>query len=314
MYFLGVDAGATKTTVACVDAGGRLIGYGEGGPGHHLHVGVAGLVRSLQEAISRAGLGGRRFSAAYLGLAGLGLGEQAPELERTIRESIGARAARLFNDGYIALIGAFLGKPGIAAVAGTGSVVLALDRKGEVWRVGGWGHLLGDEGGAYRIALDAIRRAVRSHDGLEGPTVLLELMMTFFNLDNPREVIRLLYGTPRGNKDAIAGFAPLVVQAARQGDRAAREVLEANLSSLARASCVLAHRVDVPPVVAPVGGVFRSGYVRELFCQFLAEEGLSVVEPALPPVLGAAWLGLREEGRLTPVAMRRLLAAAQLRR
>jgi len=65
--------------------------------------------------------------------------------------------------------------------------------------------------------------------------------------------------------------------------------------------------------VAPVGGVFRaSALVRESFVQAVEAAGCRVVEPALPPVLGAVILGLRSLGREPDEAiLARLLAAAR---
>ncbi|MGY4707688.1 N-acetylglucosamine kinase [Candidatus Bipolaricaulota sp. J31] len=310
MCFLGIDAGGTKTVAVCVDRRGRVLGFGVGGPGHHLYVGVEGLARSVREAIVRAGLGGYRFTIACLGLAGSGSSGEDPEVERALREVLNAGELQVFNDGYIALIGAFLGEPGIVTIAGTGSAVLALDRKGKVWHVGGWGHLLGDEGSACRIALDAIRAALQSFDGVREHTTLLERMLAFFGWEEPRDAIPFFY---KGSFDkyTIARFAPLVVEEAQRGDRVAREVVEGNVMSLVSAVSALAQRADVPPSVAPIGGVFRSRYIRHLFREYLSKEGFSVIKPSLPPVFGAVWLALRKAGALSPEAVRELRAAAE---
>ena len=39
-------------------------------------------------------------------------------------------------------------------------------------RVGGWGHLLGDEGSGYWIGLEAIKAALKSWAGVIPPTML----------------------------------------------------------------------------------------------------------------------------------------------
>src|SRR5690606_40864022 len=52
---------------------------------------------------------------------------------------------------------------GIALIAGTGSIAFARNERGETGRSGGWGHIFGDEGSAYMVAVDALR-AVRSEE------------------------------------------------------------------------------------------------------------------------------------------------------
>jgi N-acetylmuramic acid 6-phosphate etherase len=58
----------------------------------------------------------------------------------------------------------------IALIAGTGSVAMSYGKEDNsaclrrTGRVGGWGHLLGDDGSGYGIAREAIRRALRFHE------------------------------------------------------------------------------------------------------------------------------------------------------
>jgi N-acetylglucosamine kinase-like BadF-type ATPase len=269
------------------------------------------LVKSILEGLTQAGLARARFEGAFLSLAGLGPGAWDPEIKLAMMAALKAKQLFMDNDGCVALQAAFLGEPGMVAIAGTGSAVLALDREGKVQRVGGWGHLLGDEGSAYRIAMDAIQASLQAHDGVREPTSLLEGMLSFFKWKEPREAIPFFYGRPL-DKYAVARFAPLVVEEARRGDQVAREVVERNVAALAQAVRALAEKLDVPRRVAPVGGVLRSEYVRNLFTKRLSALGIALVPPVLPPVLGAVWLAMKETGFLTPKAVEELRRAAFL--
>jgi N-acetylmuramic acid 6-phosphate etherase len=68
------------------------------------------------------------------------------------------------NDLDSGLAAAFGTKPGILVISGTGSVVIGRNAAGQTARAGGWGHLLGDHGSGYWIALTGLRAAVRDFD------------------------------------------------------------------------------------------------------------------------------------------------------
>jgi N-acetylglucosamine kinase-like BadF-type ATPase len=53
-YFLGVDAGGTKTHALITDETGMAIGFGQAGPGNWESVGYEGLTGNLLEAASQA--------------------------------------------------------------------------------------------------------------------------------------------------------------------------------------------------------------------------------------------------------------------
>src|SRR5258705_156254 len=61
------------------------------------------------------------------------------------------------NDLDSGLAAAFGTKAGILVVSGTGSVVIGRHAAGKTIRAGGWGHMLGDHGSGYWIALTGLR-------------------------------------------------------------------------------------------------------------------------------------------------------------
>ncbi len=56
--------------------------------------------------------------------------------------------------------------PGICTVAGTGAIALAFGADGEVWRAGGWGAPISDEGSGYWIGAQIIGKYFAWIDGL----------------------------------------------------------------------------------------------------------------------------------------------------
>ncbi|NEB82132.1 ATPase, partial [Streptomyces sp. SID14478] len=51
---VGIDAGGTRVRARCVDAAGRVVGVGHGGPGNALSVERAVLVRTLEQTVAAA--------------------------------------------------------------------------------------------------------------------------------------------------------------------------------------------------------------------------------------------------------------------
>lgn len=58
---------------------------------------------------------------------------------------------------------------GAVLIAGTGSIGELVSSSGIRVRTGGWGHMLGDEAGAYWIASTAARRIAWALDGFAAP-------------------------------------------------------------------------------------------------------------------------------------------------
>jgi N-acetylglucosamine kinase-like BadF-type ATPase len=83
------------------------------------------------------------------------------------------------NDGALLVPAAGL-DAGIGIVAGTGSIAVGTDSRGEILLAGGWGWVLGDEGGAAAIVREATRAALTAHDdGLADDGLLAALLEAF---------------------------------------------------------------------------------------------------------------------------------------
>jgi N-acetylglucosamine kinase len=310
--FLGVDAGATRTRVAVCNDRGELVGTGVGGSGHYLYVGIEGVARSLQEALAHARFQGHHFKAACFASASLWVeASYSPHYNR-IKLVIGAALStdRLLieNDARAALWGAFSGQPGIACIAGTGAVILARTQDGKVIRVGGWGHILGDEGSAYRISLDAVQAALRAYDGIGELTTLLDQASRFFRWQDPQEVVDFFYGHPLDKRE-VARFAPVVIAEAKNGDSVATSIVRSNISFLVRCVRTMSEKTRIYKA-APIGGIFRDEDIREYFAKELVEAGINCVTPELPPVLSAVGLAMEATEVLTPNMIIQLKANA----
>ena len=170
LLFLGIDGGGTKTNAALMNAANDVLAEGEAGPSNPLRVGVetavANIIKATEDACDRGGLIANDISAVTLGLAGV----RRRDIRERVRESfckrLNIKNTTVVTDAEIALFGTTLGKPGLVVIAGTGSICLGKNEKGEMAISGGWGPLAGDEGGGAGIAQD---RATYGRKGFRWP-------------------------------------------------------------------------------------------------------------------------------------------------
>ena len=126
---------------------------------------TAGFAEQLQRIIAAAGpdRGGDRPARRARGAPG--------PPARPGPGPAGRLPVHVTGDADAARCGAFLGRPGIVVIAGTGSVALGWDGERFAF-AGGHGFLLGDEGSAYWIGREAVRAALRFHEQIGGTELI----------------------------------------------------------------------------------------------------------------------------------------------
>ena len=260
VHVLGIDAGGTKTVCLLADAEGHVISTARGG-GANLQASGELQVEKVLHAVMEEALGERDVqpAAICLGIAGVDR-ESDADAVRGIMRRIGLKARTLVvNDALIALVAGAGDNPGVVIVAGTGSIAYGRDATGRAARSGGWGYVLGDEGGGFWIGRAALNAVVRQFDGRGPVTLLTERVLTAMSLDRPTDLIHAIYaGGP--HRYAIAGIAPVVQQAADAGDAVAADIVSRAGIELAAAATSVITRLEMrgdpfPTLLA--GGVFR---------------------------------------------------------
>lgn len=294
---LGVDGGATKTLAVVVDAGGHERGRGVAGPANHEAVGMEAALRAILAACAAAlresGAGEATpapVEAAWVGLAGVDRAEDAQRFAAALTGL--APHVHVTNDGALAL-GALPGGCGVALIAGTGSIALGRSASGATARAGGWGHLIGDEGGAYALGRAALAVTAAALDGRAPASALTEAVTRAWNIAQPGDLIARVYQP--FDKRAVAALAPLTLAAAQAGDPVARGILRRETRALAQTARAVAEALALGPALplALVGGLLtRDAAYRAQTLAWLARWGwrtepLVVEEPALWAARGA---------------------------
>lgn len=249
-FFIGVDAGGTKTHVRIRDAKGRMLGEAIGGAGN-LHWDYEGALThihaTIADAISNAKFNVTDSSRAALGIGIAGLVSSGDEKKLAKEFKIFANVA-IASDAETACLGAHGGKDGGIVITGTGSIGFARV-KTKTLSLGGRGFLVSDEGSGARIGADALRHALLASEGLADETKFTQKLMARFD-NNPTAVT--LWAKTAIPAD-YAALAPIVLGFAEKGDAAALGLLKHH----ARALITLAARLRDfgAPRLSLVGGL-----------------------------------------------------------
>ncbi len=305
---LAIDGGGSRTRCLAIDESGQTLSTVETGASNHLLVERETVVRSLSESIENAltqsNLQCADVACVSAGLAGVdydGAGEE--EMKQVLRR-LGFNRTVINGDMVIAHAGALAGKPGVMALAGTGSSILGIGKKGERVKVGGWGPVYGDEGSAYRIGQMSLRAAARDFDGFDAKTALTEAVKDALGIDDFKETVNLVYVKGLEIRE-IAALSRAAYEVAEAGDVVARKIFlqagEELAESVATAIARLSMRGEAIEV-SYQGSVLEScSLVRESFIKGLTqrEPQAEIVPPKYTPVIGAYLLGRASLGLQT---------------
>ncbi|MBK8980526.1 MAG: hypothetical protein IPM29_31880 [Planctomycetes bacterium] len=295
---LGIDGGGSRTRAALVDAGGRILGAAAGASINPRHHDLQQVRARLAELAERA-CGATAPATAFLALGGISTRNDAAAVEATARGIPALRDASVHvdNDACAALTGGLAGRPGMVLIAGTGSACLGIGADGRRHWCGGWESLADDAGSAYWIAVEAVRAAVRVEDGRLPPSRLRDLVFDRWAATESRALAERLARSDV-DRERIAALAPAVVALAAT-DVLAAAIVDRAADELAQLVAVTAARLFAPrpSQVILTGGLAQSGPPFTPLLTSRIERlglGVAVVEPVLPPVLGA----VLEAGRL----------------
>ncbi|KNC50107.1 N-acetylglucosamine kinase [Thecamonas trahens ATCC 50062] len=168
---------------------------------------------------------------------------------------------------------------GVCLISGTGSNCRAVLPDGSRCGVGGWGHLLGDDGSAYDLASTTLKTLLRAMDGFMveddplaamDPTRATAVVIEHFGLAAPDDATPVLEGLlpimySSFEKARIASLTAKLSVAARDGDELCAALFARTGRLLARHVCALAPRLPVSMtkvpgglVIVATGSVFQS--------------------------------------------------------
>ncbi len=268
-YYLGIDGGGTKTKAVITDESGNVIKRITGKTINFYSVGTdcaRGNLRSLINEIQKE-TEIKFFDGVFIGCSALDSEADNKTVENLCGGIINSNKIKINSDTYIALKSMENEKESLVVICGTGSMAIAETDIGETLISGGWGHILGDEGSAYSIAVSALKTCAILSDRGENSSILQGACM-HFGVHNFREIINIIY-SHHTTKDMVASFAKVVSELCENGDEDAKNIIKTEAIKLSKTAEILLKKMKKCSNIGLYGGVFEN---NRLFKNIFIEE------------------------------------------
>lgn len=235
---------------------------------------------------------------ADLKIASLAFGAQGIN-SATIARDLTAELAKLgyqvtaVNDAALIVAAAGFDQ-GIGIIAGTGAIGVGKDASGAHMAAGGWGSVIGDEGGAAALVREATRAALRALDEGRPDDGLLSALIADFGVADAERLTRKVNDEPTAEN--WAPHCPAVFAAAEAGSALAQKVIREGGEYLAALVGRLLARGATGTDIVVAGSVIVNQ--QRLFDAFAAavhaaHPELKIHKLTVSPVEGAVFLARR---------------------
>jgi len=282
---IGVDGGGTKTKFLLADLHGRIILSKTLGPS------TTGIYNEQKEVFYQGikSFGSRllqdyTIKSVFVSLGGF-FDPQIVDFLKTITRAKLVAVERE-SSGFLVSQCAPIWGFDIVVMAGTGSVAVGIDVNGNIINNGGWGPILDDRGSGFSLGKYGLRAISDFIDGRGDWTLLVPLIMSsdlicedsiekeeIRNMDQKlaemkSDQLRVLLKNflRKINRYNTAALAPLVIQAARQDDFIAKDIVYNAGTYLAGLAVAIGEKLKTDfnkemMVTIGIGGLFNAGNI-----------------------------------------------------
>ncbi|MGB9856813.1 MAG: N-acetylglucosamine kinase [Dictyoglomaceae bacterium] len=304
-YYLGIDAGGSKTEAVILNEEGKIIGFGRSGPGNYEIAGINSAKENWLLAIERAkrNLKDIKFEKACFGLAGADFPEDFEMLKKEIENLSIAKDFCIENDTAIALRAGTKDYWGIIIVMGAGTNGYGRRKDGKSFRFYGEGYIFGDWGGASSVAQEMLHYAFRSYDGRGEKTILEKIVLEFFSVNNFDELAKKLYYYHEERYKAL-NLAPYLFKAIEEGDLVAKKIGERIVDETVKGVYALMKKLELMKEETPVilaGSLYKGApwlkeYISAKIHIFADKAKVEILK--IPPALGAGIIAWEMDGNI----------------
>jgi N-acetylglucosamine kinase-like BadF-type ATPase len=291
-FIVGLDGGGTKTSCIIADQSGKSLLETSGGPSNFLTIGndkaAANIILLVKSGLSRLDSTLENVSIILAGVSGAGRKFHADQFKEALLRKLPEKITDVYveSDARVALEGALAGEPGAILIAGTGSIIFGKDTSGKIYRAGGFGRMIGDEGSGYSIGVKTLRMVSNMIDGRESPEKILDGFRTIFHIKNEDDLINLVHNPGFD----VASIALFTIKSAEEGSIKAREILEGESDELIKQVSVIKSKISTSRLALVLIGslIENDNYYSKLLIKKLKKvQNITLSERKYSPAMGA---------------------------
>ncbi|TMU85192.1 hypothetical protein FGG79_15050 [Bacillus sp. BHET2] len=297
---IGIDAGGTKIQGLVLDLEKNILFQslsGHGNPTVSFDEALTNLSSVVQQCLDHSS--SEDVSHIIIGMAGAESGNLAHRIKKEL-ERMTSLPIILLNDATLAYFSLIGNQCGVITIAGTGSICYGRNGKRE-GTTGGWGHILGDEGSAYSLAIEASKQIAWEFDSHKPISPLSRNLLNEIGANDAKDFKGFIYSSTKGK---IAQLAKVIHEQAEAGDEAAIHLFKTAGEQLARQTIALIEKlqIETKPVVALKGSVLEHNpVVQSVFKEIISDcfKDTAYIVDSTSPATGA--VGVVEaikEGRM----------------
>lgn len=293
-YYLGIDGGGTKTEAVLSDFRGNILKVVKSSGSNPIFVGRDTALKNIREVLDNILREANPDKISQIVLCIPGMGKYKEEL--FMMPDLDKKRISIEGDDLNTFYGALGKEYGIVVLTGTGSFVLGINKEGRKKVIGGWGPLIGDPGSGYWIGREALRVVTVNFDGLGPKTILTGKIKNFYKIEDTNLLRREV------NPENIGLLAPLVLEAALEGDKVAHAIIKRAAKDLAKMAkkIILELKLDKEEYDLTItGGISKFGDI--LWGPFIKEirslyGRINIVRPRFTPSIGSILMALKKDG------------------
>jgi N-acetylglucosamine kinase-like BadF-type ATPase len=299
-YIIGIDGGGTKTLGVLYDIKGNEIKRSVSGFTNFnidLNKAKANMLEVLDDLTKDIKPSDELF--IQMGISGYSKIKDKKAYEDDIGKRYHAKAS-LESDVLIALYDVKKDQEVnvIMVIGGTGSVLMYSDRY-NLEQVGGFGHLLGDEGSAYHLSISALKLIISTYEDINRYDEFSKKILNHLNIQDQFDVRDYVYSH---DKTMIASLAKFISQLALDGDEKAKKLIIDEAKHLARQTikAYLKLKENDKVIIALRGGFLTNApFVKEALIKELkmSIKDFEINQSTKSPVKGAYYLSLLKLSR-----------------
>lgn len=299
-YIISVDGGGTKTHGVLYDVEGEALKDATSGYSNfYVNETIARmhLFQVLDELTKDLEIPCRLV--IVLGISG-STGTNKSELETEINQKYNA-CCHLYSDDVLALhsIKKNEDKNVILMIGGTGSSI-TYTRGEQIGQIGGFGHLLGDEGSAYHASIGALKYVIKQIESNESLSLLSKEILSFIKGTGKDDIKSFVYNH---EKTDIAKVATIINTCARKKDDYAQTIIFNEGREAARQIIYAYQNMGQPKdlIIALRGGFITKAYQIDLALKQALDKAIKHYQldtQSVLPTIGGYYMGLKilEEG------------------